>query len=71
MCDVMDAYASRMDGHDECLDRAAEDPAARADPRVAERLRLMAAVARTTGNLARLAGVPSTPTDHEETARVG
>lgn len=61
-------YGHRMAAHAECFERAAQDPEAVADRRVAERLLLMAAVARAAGHLA---GLPAaTPETTEETANV-
>lgn len=63
MCEPLPSYADRMAVHALCLERAAQDPAAVADPRIAARLRLVADVARTA---ARLAGAPT----DQETRRV-
>lgn len=65
MCEPLGAYASRMAAHAVCLDRAATEPEAVADRRVAERLALMADVARTAASVAGL--VPVIPETEETT----
>lgn len=62
------SQAARLARHADCLERAARDPQALSEPRVAARLLLMAGAARTAAALAGRSGTVPNTAEHAEAA---